>query len=97
MSDLSSSQRPSRPPVTSSPRLAFGTSRTITSDGSLLHHPRSGAHPEFFDDYVFYGSWDEIMRQLGNAVPVKLAEAVTVMAANGAVPAAAPGTRRRAA
>lgn len=29
----------------------------------------------FPDDYVFPGSWTESMRQLGNAVPVKLAEA----------------------
>lgn len=27
----------------------------------------------FPDDYVFHGSWTETMRQLGNAVPVKLA------------------------
>lgn len=30
----------------------------------------------FPDDYVFLGSWTESMRQLGNAVPVKLAEIV---------------------
>ena len=30
----------------------------------------------FPDDYVFGGSWTEAMRQLGNAVPVKLANAV---------------------
>jgi DNA (cytosine-5)-methyltransferase 1 len=30
----------------------------------------------FPDDYVFLGSWTEAMRQLGNAVPVKLAEIV---------------------
>jgi DNA (cytosine-5)-methyltransferase 1 len=30
----------------------------------------------FPDEYVFPGSWTESMRQLGNAVPVKLAEAV---------------------
>jgi len=30
----------------------------------------------FPDDYIFPGSWTESMRQLGNAVPVKLAEAV---------------------
>jgi DNA (cytosine-5)-methyltransferase 1 len=30
----------------------------------------------FPDDYSFRGSWSEAMRQLGNAVPVRLAEAV---------------------
>lgn len=30
----------------------------------------------FSDDYVFSGSWTESMRQLGNAVPVALAQAV---------------------
>ncbi len=30
----------------------------------------------FPDDYVFHGSWSETMRQLGNAVPVRLAEIV---------------------
>ena len=30
----------------------------------------------FPDDYVFHGSWSETMRQLGNAVPVRLAEKV---------------------
>lgn len=31
----------------------------------------------FPDDYVFPGSWSEAMRQLGNAVPVRLAEVVS--------------------
>jgi DNA (cytosine-5)-methyltransferase 1 len=59
-------------------------------------------------DYVFHGSWGEVMRQLGNAVPVKLAaavarqvakhlEAVAARKANGAAPCVAPETRRRAA
>ena len=30
----------------------------------------------FPDDYVFHGSWSEAMRQLGNAVPVRLANIV---------------------
>jgi len=30
----------------------------------------------FPDDYLFKGAWGEAMRQIGNAVPVKLAEAV---------------------
>ena len=30
----------------------------------------------FPDDYVFSGSWTEAMRQIGNAVPVRLAEAI---------------------
>lgn len=62
----------------------------------------------FPDDYVFHGSWGEIMRQLGNAVPVKLAEAVArevaahlnavaAKAASGKAQAVAPETRRRAA
>ena len=30
----------------------------------------------FPDDYIFSGSWTEAMRQIGNAVPVRLAEIV---------------------
>lgn len=32
----------------------------------------------FPDNYIFSGSWGEIMRQLGNAVPVELAKAVAI-------------------
>jgi DNA (cytosine-5)-methyltransferase 1 len=59
-------------------------------------------------DYVFHGSWGEVMRQLGNAVPVKLAEAVAravaahleavaARATTRVAPAVAPETRQRAA
>lgn len=30
----------------------------------------------FPDDFIFHGAWGEAMRQIGNAVPVKLAEAI---------------------
>ena len=35
----------------------------------------------FPDDYIFSGSWSESMRQLGNAVPVKLSKAVATSVA----------------
>lgn len=47
-------------------------------DGSVRYFSvRECARIQTFpDDWVFSGSWTESMRQLGNAVPVKLAEAV---------------------
>ncbi len=35
----------------------------------------------FPDDYIFSGPWTEAMRQLGNAVPVRLAEVVATSVA----------------
>jgi DNA (cytosine-5)-methyltransferase 1 len=35
----------------------------------------------FPDGYVFHGSWSEVMRQLGNAVPVALARLVAASVA----------------
>lgn len=53
---------------------------------NMLHHPdgivryftiRESARLQTFpDDFLFHGSWTEAMRQLGNAVPKRLAEIV---------------------
>lgn len=47
-------------------------------DGSVRYFSiRESARLQTFpDDFVFHGSWTETMRQLGNAVPVELAEVV---------------------
>lgn len=47
-------------------------------DGSLRYFSvRESARLQTFpDDYAFHGAWTEAMRQLGNAVPVKLAQSV---------------------
>ncbi len=47
-------------------------------DGSIRYFSvREAARLQTFpDDFLFHGSWSETMRQLGNAVPVRLAEIV---------------------
>ena len=47
-------------------------------DGSIRYFSvREAARLQTFpDDFLFHGSWSETMRQLGNAVPVRLAEVV---------------------
>ena len=41
-----------------------------------FHHPRMRPHPDFPDDWQFAGKQGSIYRQIGNAVPVNLAEAL---------------------
>jgi DNA (cytosine-5)-methyltransferase 1 len=55
-----------------------GENMLARPDGSVRYFTvRESARLQTFpDDYVFHGSWSETMRQLGNAVPVKLARTI---------------------
>ncbi len=55
-----------------------GENMLLRPDGSVRYFTvRESARLQTFpDEYVFHGSWGETMRQLGNAVPVKLARVV---------------------
>ena len=55
-----------------------GENTLILDDGSLRYYTaRESARIQTFpDDYTFHGSWTENMRQIGNAVPVKLANVI---------------------
>jgi DNA (cytosine-5)-methyltransferase 1 len=56
-----------------------GGENTIVQDDKTIRYytVRESARIQTFpDDYVFFGSWTENMRQIGNAVPVKLAEII---------------------
>lgn len=55
-----------------------GENMLLRPDGSVRYFTvREAARLQTFgDDYIFHGSWSETMRQLGNAVPVRLAEVI---------------------
>lgn len=55
-----------------------GENMMVKPDGSVRYFTeRESARLQTFPDgYIFHGAWSEVMRQLGNAVPVTLAEVV---------------------
>jgi len=55
-----------------------GENMLLRPDGTVRYFTvRESARLQTFpDDFLFHGSWSETMRQLGNAVPVRLAEIV---------------------
>lgn len=55
-----------------------GENMFVKDDGSVRYFTiREAARLQTFpDEYEFHGSWSQAMRQLGNAVPVKLAEVI---------------------
>jgi DNA (cytosine-5)-methyltransferase 1 len=61
-----------------------GENMLARADGSVRYFTvREAARLQTFpDDYIFRGAWTEAMRQLGNAVPVRLAEVIARSVAN---------------
>ncbi|MDR2047245.1 MAG: DNA cytosine methyltransferase [Clostridiales bacterium] len=55
-----------------------GENMLTLDDGSIRYYTvRESARVQTFPDkYIFHGSWTESMRQIGDAVPVKLANII---------------------
>ena len=60
-----------------------GENMMVLPDGSVRYFTvREAARIQGFPDgYIFHGAWSETMRQLGNAVPVMLAQAIAASVA----------------
>ncbi len=61
-----------------------GENMLARTDGSVRYFSvrEAGRLQTFPDDYVLEGAWTEAMRQLGNAVPVKLGEVIAASVAD---------------
>jgi DNA (cytosine-5)-methyltransferase 1 len=66
----------------------------VKADGTVRYFSvRESARLQTFPDgYVFHGSWTETMRQLGNAVPVTLAQVVAASVAESLIEASLRAT-----
>ncbi len=64
-----------------------GENMMVRPDGSVRYFTvREAARLQTFpDDYVLHGAWSETMRQLGNAVPVRLAQLVACSVAQALI------------
>lgn len=70
-----------------------GENMLVRPDGSVRYYTvREAARIQTFpDDYIFHGAWSETMRQLGNAVPVHLADVLARSVVGALARGAKPG------
>lgn len=74
-----------------------GENMMVMESGTVRYFTvRESARLQTFPDgFVFHGSWTEVMRQLGNAVPVSLAQVVASSVAERLIEADTNALRRR--